>query len=85
MAATFVERDWTQVRPGDYVQDKQGNNWRVDGRTTFGEVIVSSPTTVQTNIGRQSGPVRWWDSSPFAEDVEAFRQALGATVIFDQH
>lgn len=78
-----VPRQWSDMRPGDFVYDLQGKPHMLVTRNPLGEIILRNPNGAEVNIGRQSGVVHWWDPSPEAETIEGFRQMMGATIIRD--
>lgn len=81
----WIERDWTSVRPNDFVMAKDGTTWKVIDRLIMGQVVLLGSEGQQTAIEKPSGPVWWWDPDPNAENVQAFIATLGATVVYDQH
>jgi hypothetical protein len=81
----WVERQWSSVRAGDYVQNvADGTAWQVIARGVLGDITVRNQQMSQANIGKQSGPVAVWDGSPEALNLEGFRAVLGAKVIYDK-
>lgn len=85
MAGAFVRRQWSDMRPGDFVRDTTGRVWRLFERTALGDVTLENEAHKMITLPRQSGPVEWWDGDPNADGVEAFREATGGRIIFDQH
>ena len=82
----WVTREWSSIRPGDFVRDPAGAPWQVQSRGVLGDITVAGPASGTTaNIGKQSGPVTMWDGSPEALALEDFRAALGAKILYDQH
>lgn len=81
----LVNRQWSDIRPGDFVSDKAGKTWQVEKRGILGEIHLIDGDGRRVDIGRRSGPVGFWDQSPDAENLEGFRLALGARVLYDRH
>lgn len=85
MSAIVVERQWSDIRPGDYVLDKAGKTWQVEKRGMLGEIHLIDQAGVRVDIGRKSGPVGYWDTSMDAQNLEGFRLALNARIVYDRH
>lgn len=83
--SALVDRQWSDVRPGDFVTDLNGKTWKVEKRGILGEIHLVDEAGLQVDIGRKSGPVRLWDLSHDAENLEGFRLALGARILYDRH
>ena len=85
-AGAWVQREWSSIRPGDFVLDPQGTAFRIHKRDILGDIWVEpNDGSRPFPIGKQSGSVTVWDGSLEAENLEAFCATLGAKVIYDQH
>lgn len=85
VVSMVIERDWTWVRPGDFVYDQNGQAWQFVGRDGLGSVTLAGVDGRQVSIGKQSGPVKVWDPRPESPQVEAFAATLGARILHDSH
>jgi hypothetical protein len=85
VVSALVGRQWSDIRPGDFVQDEAGKTWKVEKRGILGEIHLIDQESVRVELGRMSGPVAFWDLSPEAEPLEGFRMALGARIVYDRH
>lgn len=81
----IVEREWSDVRPGDWVYDAAGTPWLMKLRDQLGNVRLERQDGTQQILARPSGRTRIWDGSPEAEALEGFRAVLGGTVLLDRH
>ena len=81
---SWAKRDWTDVRPGDYIQDGHGRPWLVKLRGTLGEVRLEGPDNVQAIVQKAeaSGPVWIWDAA-METGVGVLARHLGARVVGD--
>ena len=79
----WAEREWSDVRPGDYVQSLDGRIWYVTERNALGEVMLADQALHGVvNAGKQSGKVWVWDAAMEAA-VTTIAGHLGGQVLAD--
>ena len=78
----WASRDWTDVRPGDYVQEPTGVIYHFQGRDALGNVTLTTRDGRPVNIGRPGGAVWVWDG-PMEQAVQTIIEHLGGRIIAD--
>ena len=78
----WAEREWSDIRPGDYVQGADGRTYQVAQRDALGEIELRDNHQGVIKIGRQAGKVWVWDAA-MESAVTTIANHLGGTVVAD--